>query len=99
MGGASAVFKSHVNAGANLRDVWFYRDSKKRETDLVIQDGRTLHPVEIKTNSLVKKDAVKDFGCLGGMADYEVGFGNVVCRAQEPYLLTENVGAVPVWAI
>lgn len=28
-----------MNAGANLRDVWFYRDSKKREIVLVIQVG------------------------------------------------------------
>ena len=95
----SEVLKSHMNAGANLRDVWFYRDSKKREIDLVIQDGRTLHPVEIKTNALVKKDAVKNFGCLEDMADYEVGFGHVICQAKEPYLLAENVEAVPVWAI
>lgn len=95
----SEVLKSHMNAGANLRDVWFYRDSKKREIDLVIQDGRTLHPVEIKTNALVKKDAIKNFGCLEGMTDYEVGFGHVICQTQEPYLLTENVEAVPVWAI
>lgn len=95
----SEVLKSHMNAGANMRDVWFYRDSKKREIDLVIQDGRTLHPVEVKTNALVKKDAIKNFGCLEGMADYEVGFGHVICQTQEPYLLTENVEAVPVWAI
>ena len=95
----SEVLKSHMNAGANLRDVWFYRDSKKREIDLVIQDGRTLHPVEIKTNALVKKDATKNFGCLEDMADYEVGFGHVICQAKEPYLLAENVEAVPVWAI
>lgn len=95
----SEVLKSHMNAGANLRDVWFYRDSKKREIDLVIQDGRTLHPVEVKTNALVKKDAIKNFGCLEDMADYEVGFGHVICQTQEPYLLTENVEAVPVWAI
>lgn len=95
----SEVLKSHMNAGANLRDVWFYRDSRKREVDLVIQDGRTLHPVEIKTNALVKKDATKNFGCLEDMADYEVGFGHVICQAKEPYLLAENVEAVPVWAI
>ena len=95
----SEVLKSYMNAGKNLRDVWFYRDSKKREIALVIQDGRTLHPVEIKTNALVKKDAIKNFSCLEGMADYEMGYGHVICQTQEPYLITENVEAVPVWAI
>ncbi|WP_293821122.1 hypothetical protein [uncultured Parolsenella sp.] len=33
------------------------------------------------------------------MADYEDGFGHGICQTQEPYLLTENVEAVPVWTI
>lgn len=62
-----------MNAGANLRDVWFYRDSKKREIDLVIQEGHILHPVEIKTAATVSADAVKSFRCLEGIEGYEVG--------------------------
>lgn len=95
----SEILKSHMNAGANMRDVWFYRDAKKREIDLVIQDGRTLHPVEVKMGSMVRKDAAKNFSCLEGMADYEVGFGHVVCQTREPYLLAPDVEAVSVWAI
>ena len=95
----SEVLKSYMNAGANLRDVWFYRDAKKREIDLVIQEGHVLHPVEIKTAATIKADAVKNFSCLEGMEDYEVGFGHVVCQTPEPYYVTRNVQAVPVWAI
>ncbi len=95
----SEVLKSYQNAGANLHDVWFYRDSKKREIDLVIQEGRVLHPVEIKMGMQVGKDAVKSFSLLGDMADYEVGFGHVVCQTKEPYLIRRNVQAVPVWAV
>jgi hypothetical protein len=79
--------------------VWFYRDAKKREIDLVIQDGRTLHPVEIKTKAMVGADAVKNFACLEDFSDYEVGFGHVICQTPEPYLITPTVEAVPVWAI
>ena len=95
----SEVLKSYMNAGANLRDVWFYRDSKKREIDLVIQEGRVLHPVEIKTAATVKPDAIKNFKCLEGMEGYEVGFGHVICQTPEPYYVTRDVQAVPVWAI
>lgn len=95
----SEVLKSYMNAGANLRDVWFYRDSKKREIDLVIQEGHILHPVEIKTAATVNADAVKNFRCLEGMKDYEVGFGHVICQTPEPYFITRDVQAVPVWAI
>lgn len=95
----SEVLKSYMNAGANLRDVWFYRDSKKREIDLVIQEGHILHPVEIKTAATVKAEAVKNFKCLKSMEGYEVGFGHVICQAPEPYYVTREVQAIPVWAI
>ena len=95
----SEVLKSYMNVGANLRDVWFYRDSKKREVDLVIQEGRVLHPVEVKTAATVGADAVKNFGCLEKLSGYEVGFGHVICQTKEPYLVSRNVQAVPVWAI
>lgn len=95
----SEVLKSYMNAGANLHDVWFYRDSKKREIDLVIQEGHVLHPVEIKTAATVRADAVKNFKCLEGMEGYEVGFGHVICQTPEPYYVTRDVQAVPVWAI
>ena len=95
----SEVLKSYMNSGANLRDVWFYRDSKKREIDLVIQDGHVLHPVEIKIGVQINRSAVKNFACLENMTDYEVGFGHVICQTTEPYLLSEEVQAIPVWAI
>lgn len=95
----SEVLKSYMNAGANLRDVWFYRDAKKREIDLVIQDGHVLHPVEVKTAATVGSDAVKNFGCLDRLSDYEVEFGHVVCQTDEPYLVTRDVQAVPVWEL
>ena len=95
----SEVLKSYMNAGANLRDVWFYRDLKKREIDLVIQEGRVLHPVEIKTGATIRADAVKSFSCLDAFKDYEVGFGHVICQTPEPYLITRDVQAIPVWAI
>lgn len=95
----SEVMKSYMNAGANLRDIWFYRDSKKREIDLVIQDGHVLHPVEVKTSATVGPNAVKNFACLEGIPGYELGYGHVVCQTTEPYPVTRAVQAVPVWAI
>lgn len=77
----------------------FYRDAQKREIDLVIQDGRTLHPVEIKAGMTVRRDAVKNFAALEGMQDFEIGYGHVICQAPEPYPLSSSVQAVPVWML
>lgn len=63
------------------------------------QDGRMLHPVEIKSGVQVSGSAVKSFSCLGDIPGYEVGFGHVICQTPEPYLLSEGVQAVPLWAI
>lgn len=95
----SEVLKSYMNSGRNLRDVWFYRDARKREIDLVVQEGRTLHPVEVKMSATVGRDAVKNFTCLEGIDGYEVGFGHVICQAREPYLITRDIQAVPIWSI
>ncbi len=95
----SEILKSFMNAGKSLRDVTFYRDAKKREIDLVVQEGHVLHPVEVKTAATVGKDAVKNFSCLEGLSGYELGFGHVVCQTPKPYLVTREVQAIPVWAI
>ena len=95
----SEVLKSYMNAGRDTRCMSFYRDSAKHEIDLVIQEGRTLHPVEIKTGVQVRSDALRHFSCLQGLGDFEVGFGHVICQTPEPYLITRDVQAIPVWAI
>lgn len=88
-----------MNTGKSLRDVWFYRDQKKREIDLLIQEGHILHPVEVKMSATVGKDTVKIFSCLEGLTGYEIGFGHVVCQTPDPYLITKDVQAIPVWGI
>lgn len=88
-----------MNAGKSFRDVWFYLDQKKREIDLLIQEGHILHPVEVKMSATVGKDAVKNFSCLEGLTGYEIGFGHVVCQTPDPYLITKDVQAIPVWGI
>ncbi|SYZ34523.1 Uncharacterised protein [Propionibacterium australiense] len=95
----SEVLKSYMNAGANPRDVWFYRDQKKREIDLVVQKGHVLHPVEITMGVQIGVDATKNFSSLEDIPGYELGFGHVICQTREPYLITRDVQAAPVWAI
>ena len=93
------VLKSFDNCGADTRQVHFYRDARKREIDLVIEEGHVLHPVEIKMASNPTKDALKNFTALKGMGDYEVGFGSVICQTPKPYLITPDVQAISVFDI
>ena len=93
------VVKSYLNAGGDARNVHFYRDARQREIDLIIQEGRVLHPVEIKTSATVTREAVAGFSVLADVGDYDVGAGAVICQTREPYPVTATVKAVPVWSI
>ena len=93
------IIKSYLNAGGDARNVHFYRDARQREIDLIIQEGRVLHPVEIKTSATVTREAVAGFSVLNDAGDYDVGAGAVICQTREPYPVTAAVEAIPVWSI
>ena len=93
------IIKSYLNAGGDARNVHFYRDARQREIDLIIQEGRVLHPVEIKTSATVTREAVAGFSVLNDIGDYDGGAGAVICRTREPYPVTDTVKAIPVWSI
>ena len=58
----SEIYKSYINAGKQP-PLYFYRDSNKKEIDLLIYQDGILTPVEIKKGS-APKDAVKNFSVL-----------------------------------
>lgn len=51
------------------------------------------------THLLIGTEAIKSFSCLEKMPGYEVGFGHAICQTEEPYFISRDVQAVPVWAI
>ncbi|MBQ7626577.1 MAG: DUF4143 domain-containing protein, partial [Rhodocyclaceae bacterium] len=93
------ILKSYFNDGRNANNVFFYRDERKREIDLVIRDGMTLHPVEIKKSASPQAADVRTFSVLEGMENTQVGAGAVICQTERAYSLRENVRAVPLTEI
>lgn len=78
-------------------EFFFYRDSKSRKViDLLIRSDGKLYPVEIKLGSHPKKDAIKNFSVLEELPE-EIGHGAVICTAEAPYGLAENVTAHSIW--
>jgi hypothetical protein len=51
------VLKERLNRGLTPQ-INFYRDSNGREVDLIIREGRLLHPVEIKSASTFTPDFI-----------------------------------------
>ena len=79
----------HYAYGKNKVNLNFYRDSKMKEIDLIIEENGVLHPVEIKKTAAPDKSAVKSFSVLAD-AVREVGTGAVICMTDRVLPLDEN---------
>jgi hypothetical protein len=69
------------------------------EIDLVIEDGETLYPIEIKTTSDPVKPMVKAFRCLASVPGKKVGTGALICLVNKKIPITDNVWALPAHLI
>ena len=80
--------------GKNKVNLNFYRDSKMKEIDLIIEDRGVLHPVEIKKTGAPDKSTVKAFEVLKN-AGREIGTGAVICMSDVVLPLGEKNLIVP----
>ncbi len=108
----SEIYKSYINAGKNP-PLYFYRDSNKKEIDLIIYQDGIVSPVEIKKGS-APKDAVKNFSVLNPIEEEpasedvfsgtahlktRVGTGAVVCMPPDLIPVDRKNWYVPAWII
>jgi len=93
------IARSRMNAGRGVEGLHYYRDTRKREIDLPIVEGRVVHPVEVKAGANPGRDDIGSFLALDALRGVEVGDGAVVCRAPRVYAIGERVKAVPIWAL
>ena len=93
------ILKSYYNDGIVRPPLYYYRDTEKNEIDLLIENGDTLHPVEIKTTSDPTKAMVRAFRCLESNKSKKVGAGAVICLAKERLPLAEDIWALPAGMI
>ncbi|GHT85288.1 hypothetical protein AGMMS49960_20200 [Betaproteobacteria bacterium] len=93
------ILKSYYNDGIVKPPLYYYRDKERNEIDLLIDEGGTLYPIEIKTTSDPTKSMIKAFRFITNIPGKVRGQGAVVCLAKEPLPLEENVWIVPAGII
>ncbi len=106
----SEVWKSYLNAGKRP-PLYFYRDSNKKEIDLILYENGTVHPIEIKKGA-APQNATKNFSVLSpierepeadefGAAHLKttIGTGAVVCLASDLIPIDRKNWYVPAWCI
>ena len=93
------IFKSYLNAGKRP-PLYFYRDSNKKEIDLILEKDQTLTPVEIKKAS-APAHAVRNFTVLSSLekGNVTIGQGAVICMAGDLLPIDHKNWYVPAWLI
>ena len=90
------ILKSYFNDGITEAPLYYYRDKDKYEIDMIIQNGNTLYPVEIKATGNPNKSMISSFTRLDTIPGIKRGNGAVICMANEVLPLTKNDSIIPV---
>ena len=108
----SEIYKSYLHNGKRP-PLYFYRDSNKKEINLIIARDGMINPIEIK-KSAAPKDTIRHFSVLkpieknpndedlsSGAAHLKttIGTGAVVCMTPDVIPVNENNWYIPAWLI
>jgi len=106
------IYKSYLNVGKKP-PMYFYRDSNKKEIDVILYRDGVVNPIEIKKSS-APKDAVKNFSVLKPLEETspsedrfedasrlktEIGTGAVVCMSSDILPIDRKNWYLPAWLI
>lgn len=89
----SEIIKSYYNAGKTL-DLYYYRDTDKKEIDLLIEKGDRLYPIEIKKAKNPTR-ADKNFDALD-VFKKQVEPGLIICMSDELIPYNRNTWYCPI---
>lgn len=108
----SEIIKSYYNVGKRP-PLYYYRDTNKKEIDLIIYQDGTVYPIEIKKSS-APQGAIKNFSVLKpiesepdendrfeGTAHLktQIGTGAVVCLSSDILPIDKKNWYIPAWLI
>ena len=98
----SEILKTFSNAGMDPRmHVSYYRgkdkvESREAEIDLLIEEGDTIHPVEIKLSANPKLSMTNAFDVIHKIKGKKRGLGVILCMYEQPLWLNEHTVALPI---
>ena len=92
----SEIIKSYYNRGITEPPLYFYRDKDMNEIDLLIQDGGTLYPIEIKKHADPHKKDISAFQKLDNIPGMKRGAGGVICLYDNLISLTGTDKVIPI---
>ncbi len=92
----SEIIKSYRHNLINP-SIYFFRDEKDHEIDLLIQKNGTFYPIEINQHST---PSIKDISAFKIFSKIEkVEYGCEICLTPEPQSLSSQANAISIWNI
>ena len=92
----SEIIKSYWHNGEKP-NLYFYRDEKDNEIDLLIFKDGLFYPIEIKKHGTPGTNDIKAFKIFGSLE--KLGYGCEICLTPELQPLTPDVTAISIWDI
>ena len=92
----SEIIKSYYNKGILEPPLYFYRDKDMNEIDLLIEEGGTLYPLEMKKHADPQKKDVEAFAVLDKIPNVKRGNGGVICLYDNLVSLKNGDRVIPV---
>jgi len=92
----SEILKSYFHNGENPQ-LYFFRDEKGVEIDLLIYQNGLYYPVEIKKHATPSFTDISAFKIFNKIE--KIGFGSEICLCSEPQKLSPDAIAISVWDI
>lgn len=90
------ILKSYYNNGTLDPALYFYRDRNGNEIDLLIEENRTLYPIEIKRHASPTKNDIKSFALLDSLSGVTRGPGCEICMYDKVVSLSDKDKSLPV---
>lgn len=92
----SEIIKSYYNKGIVEPPLYFYRDKEMNEIDLLIEDGGTLYPLEMKKHADPQKSDMNAFDLIDKIPSVKRGPGGVICLYDNLITLKGNDRVIPI---
>ena len=98
----SEILKSFANAGMDYRmHVTYYRgkdkaEQRESEIDLLMEDGSTIYPIEIKMSANPRLSMTNTFDVIDRIKGKKRGIGVVLCMYPRVLWMSERTVALPV---
>ena len=92
----SEIVKSYYNRGIIDPALYFYRDKEMHEIDLLIEEGGTLYPLEMKKHADPQKKDMAAFDLLDSIPGVRRGAGGIICLYDRLVTLRGDDRVIPI---